>query len=156
MLFECEAPIEGIRNCSRVSVSALWPLKSMPDLDAEALLSVAHDVVDTAVTHALTRRPTEIRTKGARDLVTDLDLTIERSARAQLRRRTPTIGFLGEETEAHGNPDTYWVLDPVDGTTNFVHGLPLCGVALGLVDDHDPVLGVIALPFLGSRYWAAR
>ncbi len=49
-----------------------------------------------------------------------------------------------------------WTLDPVDGTVNFVHGIPLCGVALALIDHDQPVLGVIDLPFLGARYWATQ
>src|SRR5919198_6224606 len=99
----------------------------MPDLDLEGLLPVAHDVVDNAVSYVLTQRPTEVQTKGDRDLVTDIDLIIERSTQAQLHRHTPAIGFLGEETGSAGNPDTYWVLDPIDGTANFVHGVPMCG-----------------------------
>lgn len=55
-----------------------------------------------------------------------------------------------------GSRKTYWVLDPVDGTSNFAHGLPLCAVALGLVHHTQPVLGVIALPWLGRCYWATH
>ncbi|MFC7384076.1 inositol monophosphatase family protein [Sphaerisporangium rhizosphaerae] len=72
----------------------------------------------------------------------------------------PQVGFLGEE-EAAGTgwepgAGLRWVLDPVDGTVNFVHGLPLCAVSLGLVRGDVPVLGIIELPFLGSRYAAAE
>ncbi|GAA4195627.1 hypothetical protein GCM10022252_41790 [Streptosporangium oxazolinicum] len=49
-----------------------------------------------------------------------------------------------------------WILDPVDGTANFLRGIPLCGISLGLVDRDMPTLGVIDLPFLGSRYSAAQ
>lgn len=50
----------------------------------------------------------------------------------------------------------YWVLDPVDGTSNFVHGLPLCGTSLGLIVDKTPVLGIVDLPFLAERFTATR
>ena len=77
-----------------------------------------------------------------------------------MRERTPGIGFLGEEEGFTGStgPDygLTWVLDPVDGTVNFVHGLPLCAVPLGLVRRRRPVLGVIEAPFLGTRYHAAE
>ena len=88
--------------------------------------------------------------------MTDIDEAVEHLVRDRLLRDTPDLGFLGEETGATGDSATYWVLDPVDGTTNFSHGLPLNAVALGLIHDEQPVLGVIALPFLGRRYWAAR
>ncbi len=48
-----------------------------------------------------------------------------------------------------------WVLDPIDGTSNFIHGLPLCAVSLALVQDGEPVIGVIGAPFLGLEYYAA-
>ncbi|MDT8915114.1 inositol monophosphatase family protein [Amycolatopsis sp. PS_44_ISF1] len=50
---------------------------------------------------------------------------------------------------------TRWVLDPVDGTANLTHDIPLTGISLALVADEDPLLGVIALPQLGRTYWAA-
>ena len=50
----------------------------------------------------------------------------------------------------------WWTLDPIDGTVNFAHSLPLCAVSLALIRDGRPVLGVIDLPFFGARYWAAE
>ncbi|WP_419723316.1 inositol monophosphatase family protein [Streptosporangium roseum] len=83
---------------------------------------------------------------------------VEHAVRDFLSRETPEIGFFGEEEGA--TTDTgrglVWMLDPVDGTANFLHGIPLCGVSLGLVDKDMPTLGVIDLPFLGSRYSAAE
>lgn len=127
----------------------------MPLSDAKALLSVAQEAVDAAVEYVVTHPVTGIRDKGGRQIVTDTDEAVERIVRDRLTRQTPDLGFLGEETGATGGRDTYWVLDPVDGTTNFSHGLPLNAVSLGLVHGDQPVLGVIALPFLGGRYWAA-
>ena len=128
----------------------------MPQSDLKALLSVAHHAVDAAVDYVLSQPVTGIRSKGGREIVTDIDEAVEHLVRDRLLRDTPDLGFLGEETGATGDSATYWVLDPVDGTTNFSHGLPLNAVALGLIHDEQPVLGVIALPFLGRRYWAAR
>ncbi|MGH3822062.1 MAG: inositol monophosphatase family protein [Pseudonocardiaceae bacterium] len=121
-----------------------------------AYLPVAHDAVGKAVEHILAHPFTDIREKGDRDIVTDTDEAVERLVRDMLSENTPDIGFLGEETGATGNQTTYWVLDPIDGTTNFSHGLPLSAIALGLVHDVQPILGVIALPFLGPRYWATQ
>lgn len=103
------------------------------------------------------RSPGSLTVKGDRDLASDLDFTIERELRAFLRHATPAIGFLGEEEEGcTGLAELQWVLDPIDGTANFVRGIPLCAVSLGLLHRDDAVLGVIELPFLGSRYAAAR
>src|SRR5262249_32608502 len=72
---------------------------------------------------------------------------------------TPHIGFLGEE---EGGPNDrldsgwLWVLDPIDGTSNYAHGIPLCATSLGLICDGRPVLGVIDAPYLRERYHAAE
>lgn len=124
--------------------------------DADALLPLAQDAVSKAVEHVLAHPFTDIREKGDRDIVTDTDEAVERLVRDMLLENTPDIGFLGEETGPIGNRTTYWVLDQIDGTTNFSHGLPLNAIALGLVHDDQPILGVIALPFLGPRYWATH
>jgi myo-inositol-1(or 4)-monophosphatase len=121
-----------------------------------ALLAVAHDAVDAAHDILLTRAPGQLTAKGDRDMASEVDFAIERQLRDLLQRRTPGIGFLGEENGRTGaTGDLVWTLDPVDGTANFVHGSPLCGISLGLLDGPHPILGVIDLPFLGTRYSAA-
>lgn len=124
--------------------------------EIDRYLSIAQSAVDLAATHVQTRRPAEIASKGDRDLVTDTDLDIERRLRGLLAAATPGIPLLGEE-EGGASPDApvMWVLDPVDGTSNYARDLPLVGVSLALVRDNEPVLGVVALPLLGRRYWAA-
>ncbi len=99
-----------------------------------------------------------IHHKGDRDTVTDLDLRIQDDIRRYLSIETPEIGFLGEEDDGAGRipAGAVWVLDPIDGTANFTHGIPLCAVSLALVHDGEPVVGVIAAPFLGTAYVAAR
>lgn len=126
----------------------------MPIPDLDQALVAAQRVVDLAVHHVLTHRPTQIRCKGDRDIVTNVDLAVENLIRERLSGWNSAVGFLGEEQGASGNESTYWVLDPVDGTINFAHGSPLCAVALALVHEGQPVLGITALPFLARRYWA--
>ncbi|WP_409495984.1 inositol monophosphatase family protein [Amycolatopsis sp. cmx-11-12] len=128
----------------------------MSTLDMPALLGAAQAAMDKAVETLMHSQHAEVRTKGDRDLVTDVELGIEHLVRDHLQEHSPDIGFLGEETGAAGDPNVYWVLDPVDGTANFVHGVPLCAVVLGLVQSSQPVLGVVDLPFIGHRYWAVR
>ncbi|WP_211295820.1 inositol monophosphatase family protein [Amycolatopsis alba] len=112
--------------------------------------------MDLAVDHVLSHRPHRIHYKGDRDPVSDVDETVERLVHQCLATDDAGTGFLGEETGPTGDRHTYWVLDPIDGTINHQHGNPLCAIALGLVHSGQPVLGVIALPFLGHRYSAAE
>jgi myo-inositol-1(or 4)-monophosphatase len=121
------------------------------------LLSIAHEAVDAASELARTRPPGVLTPKGDRDYASEVDFTIERTVRQFLRSRTPGVAFVGEEESA--TPDDaaeWWTLDPIDGTVNFAHSLPLCAVSLALIRDGRPVLGVIDLPFLAARYWAAE
>jgi myo-inositol-1(or 4)-monophosphatase len=121
--------------------------------DYSDLLTIASTAVDMASELIRTHRPGALIAKGDRDMATDVDLDVEQRVRSFLREATPNIGFLGEEEGSLGhNSDLTWALDPIDGTANFVHGIPLCGVSLGLVQDGKPVLGVIDLPFLATRY----
>ncbi|MDT8915125.1 inositol monophosphatase family protein [Amycolatopsis sp. PS_44_ISF1] len=130
-------------------------MSSAPDLTAA--LPVAHAAIDLAVEHVLSHPPRAIRYKGDRTPVSEVDESVEQLVRQRLTIRAHhDIGFVGEETGPFGNRDTYWVLDPIDGTINHHHANPLCAIALGLIHQDQPVLGVTALPFLGHRYWAAH
>jgi myo-inositol-1(or 4)-monophosphatase len=123
--------------------------------DLIGLLKVAHRAVDLGRDILTARQATILTAKGDRDLVTEVDLEIERTVRDFLQRETPEVGFLGEEEGQTGHSSgLVWALDPIDGTVNYVHGLPLCGVSLGLLDGTAGVLGVIDTPMLHRRYHA--
>jgi myo-inositol-1(or 4)-monophosphatase len=125
--------------------------------DYAELLVVAHQAVDLARSIMRSTQPGILTAKGDRDMASEVDFAVEEQVRAFLTDRTPDIGFLGEENGCSGDMDgMMWALDPVDGTVNFVHGSPLCAVSLGLIIEKRSVLGVIDLPFLGSRYSAAE
>jgi myo-inositol-1(or 4)-monophosphatase len=94
--------------------------------------------------------------KSDRDLVTDVDLAVEDAVRAFLAAEAPHVGVLGEEHGHTGPTDLWWALDPIDGTTNFARGIPLCAVSLGLVAHRTSVLAAITLPFLGVDYHASE
>jgi myo-inositol-1(or 4)-monophosphatase len=116
--------------------------------------AAAHAAVDDAV--AVLRegrdKPLARIGKAAKDFLTEVDLASEAALKAALATATPDIGFYGEEG---GGADLHtgrvWVADPLDGTINYATGSPLCGVMLGLLEDGEPVLGIIDLPFLGTR-----
>jgi myo-inositol-1(or 4)-monophosphatase len=124
--------------------------------DPGSLLPVAFQATEIAADMMRTRRPTSVTEKHDRDLVSDVDLAIERQVRAHLATATPGIGFLGEEEGESGAPASgwLWTLDPIDGTSNFAHGIPLCATSLALLHNGRPLLGVIDAPFLGQRYHA--
>jgi myo-inositol-1(or 4)-monophosphatase len=124
--------------------------------DLMPLLRTGRAVVEQAVTTLRSAEPGRVTAKGDRDLVSDLDLAIERSARQHLRRATPQFGFLGEEDGQDGPANYTWIMDPIDGTANFLRGLPLYGIALALVREGWPVIGIIALPELNRTCWAAE
>jgi myo-inositol-1(or 4)-monophosphatase len=124
--------------------------------DPGSFLPFAMNAVTMAKDIITARRPATITEKSDRDLVSDVDVAVERAIRAYLQEATPDIAFLGEEEGRTGDPDAAWLwtLDPVDGTSNFAHGLPLCAISLALIRDGRPVLAVIDAPFLGQRYHA--
>ncbi|MCS7475928.1 inositol monophosphatase family protein [Umezawaea endophytica] len=119
------------------------------------LLPIAREAVAIGSGIITTRAVGSVTTKSERDLVTDIDLAVEDAVRTFLLAEAPHVGVLGEEHGHTGPTDLWWALDPVDGTTNFARGIPLCAVSLGLVADRTAVLGAITLPFLGVDYHAS-
>ena len=99
--------------------------------------------------------PERVRHKGAVDLVTEVDLACERAVREVLARHTPEVPVLGEEGEAV-DAATRWVVDPLDGTTNFVHGFPFYAVSVALEVDGESRVGVVLDGVRGRLYSAER
>ncbi|HET9142264.1 inositol monophosphatase family protein [Actinophytocola sp.] len=125
--------------------------------ELSGLVEVAQHAVGLGEELMHAARPREVRHKGDRDVVTELDLRVEERVREYLERVTPGIGFLGEEGGGASVLDgEVWTLDPIDGTSNFAHGVPLCAVSLALVRAGEPVVAAIVAPFLGLRYYAAK
>lgn len=88
--------------------------------------------------------------------VTQADREAETAVREVLAKRTPGVGLLGEEFPAEGPRDLRWIIDPLDGTKNFVSGLPLFAVLLSLEIDGRAELGIVHAPSSGKTWWAAR
>jgi myo-inositol-1(or 4)-monophosphatase len=100
-----------------------------------------------------------IRTKtGHFDIVTEADLASERLILAALRSSFPGHGIHAEESARGALPEAewLWLVDPVDGTTNYAHGLPIFAVNLALAHRGEPMLGVTHDPSTGRTYWAER
>ncbi len=95
--------------------------------------------------------------RSATDLVTKVDRAAEQLIRRALQRIAPRFGFLGEERGARGGTAPYrWIVDPLDGTNNFVHGLPLFGVSIGLQGDGTMLVGVIYDPIRRELFTATK
>jgi myo-inositol-1(or 4)-monophosphatase len=103
----------------------------------------------------LRARPREVRHKGAIDLVTEIDLASEARIREVLATESPGVPVQGEEG---GGVTTglRWVVDPLDGTTNFVHGYPFYGVSIALVDGDRPLAGCVYDPVRDRGHAAWR
>jgi len=91
--------------------------------------------------------------KAPGDWVSDTDTASERAVRAILLEAAPDIPVFGEEEGGERGP-LGWLVDPLDGTANFVHRFPIVGVSIGLVADGVPVVGVVHAPMLGDTYTA--
>lgn len=88
--------------------------------------------------------------------VTDADRNVELALRDFLTREYPSDSVIGEEFEQSGNADRTWIIDPIDGTKNFVRGVPVWATLIALRDSAGIGLGVVSCPALGRRWWALR
>jgi len=99
--------------------------------------------------------PTGVIEKASGDYVTEVDRAGERAIVEFLSRAAPGVPVVGEEGGGKAT-ERYWLVDPLDGTTNFVHGFPIVGVSVALVESGRPVAGAVHAPFLGETYVAVR
>ena len=103
------------------------------------------------------RREVETRLKGKDNFVTQADLEAEEFLRRKIAERHPEDAVIGEEGgESPGSSGRRWIIDPIDGTYTFVHGVPFYGVLLGVEIDGEPSVGAINIPALGEMVYAAR
>jgi histidinol-phosphatase len=122
-------------------------------------LRFAHVLADAADAITMRRfRALDLRVESKPDLtpVTDADLATEESLRHVLGRARPRDAVLGEETGRTGGGTRCWVIDPIDGTQNYVRGVPVWATLIGLMADSEVTAGVVSAPALGRRWWAGR
>jgi len=119
----------------------------------------AHVLADSADSISLSRfRALDLRVETKPDLtpVTDADRAVEESIRTALGRSRPRDAVLGEEFGAAGQGPRRWVVDPIDGTKNYVRGVPVWATLIGLMVEDEVVAGVVSAPALDRRWWAAK
>jgi myo-inositol-1(or 4)-monophosphatase len=122
--------------------------------ELEFVQELAREAASVAISGAKRVTPVE---KANLSFVTDLDQDIEQLIRYRLEEQYPDDRLTGEEYAAGGGSGPRrWSIDPIDGTGNLVHGLPLWAISIGLVESGVPVLGVIAIPPLAELYWAVQ
>ncbi len=128
----------------------------MPYADDLALAQSLADAADTITQARFTATDLVVERKPDLTPVTDADRAVERALVELLEAERPGDAILGEEFGSHGAAQRRWVLDPIDGTKNFVRGVPVWATLIGLLDGEDAVVGVVSAPALNRRWWAAR
>jgi len=103
------------------------------------------------------RQPRDVHYKGRIDLVTKTDATVEAHLKESLDALLPGMDFMGEESAHSLIPEgDCWIVDPLDGTTNFVHGIPFVAVSIALWQRGITRLGVVAIPMLNEYFYAEK
>jgi histidinol-phosphatase len=123
------------------------------DLSLALAMAADADLVSLDRYHSL---DLVVTTKPDRTPVTDADQAVERLIRERIEATRPGDSVLGEEYGGDRTPGRQWIIDPIDGTANFMRGVPVWGTLISLAIDGVPVVGVVSSPALGKRWWAAK
>lgn len=122
-------------------------------------LHLAHtiaDQVDPLTQARFDNQDFEIETKPDLTPVTAADREAERLIRDYLSRARTRDSVLGEEFGTTGHSPRQWIIDPIDGTKNFVRGVPVWATLISLAEDGEVVVGLVSAPALGKRWWAVK
>ncbi len=124
------------------------------DIDFIALQAAVGDTAQLIHTHGAL----DIETKGFGDYVTQIDLLVQRSLLAKLHNAFPQAKFLGEEENARDDVQTGlgFIIDPIDGTTNFIHNFGRCAISVGVCVEGEMVAGVVYDPFADEMFTAQK
>jgi histidinol phosphatase-like enzyme (inositol monophosphatase family) len=131
----------------------------MSEVELQELLDFSVSIAREAgeITLGYFRKKFETRLKGKDNFVTEADIEAENFLRSRIAERFPEDSIIGEEGgERTGMSGRRWIIDPIDGTYAFVHGVPFYGVLLGVEIGGEPSVGVINMPALGEVAYAAR
>lgn len=128
------------------------------DLDLALRLA---DLADELTMASYRKSGLQVESKPDRTPVTEADRACETLLRARLTHDRPDDSIVGEEFGELGTADRHWIIDPIDGTANYLRGVPIWATLIGLavgpaVAASTPVVGVVSAPALGRRWWAAQ
>lgn len=123
-------------------------------------LALAMAMADAADVISMQRYRAEdlvVTTKPDATPVTEADQAVERMIRATLAEQMPTDGVVGEEFDDVAlEVSRRWIVDPIDGTKNYLRGVPVWSTLIGFAVDNEVVVGVVSAPAMGRRWWAAK
>ncbi|WP_019179889.1 inositol monophosphatase family protein [Microbacterium yannicii] len=126
------------------------------DLEADLALALRlADAADAASMQRFDAADLEIRTKADATHVTEADLATEQAIRSLLEAERPGDSIFGEEFGVTGQSSRQWIIDPIDGTANYLKGIPMWTTLIALAIDGVPRVGVASQPAIGRRWWAA-
>lgn len=126
----------------------------MLDILCRSVINAARVAGDFALNEIADIRKDQVKLKGNRDMVTYVDSGNERRIVSELSRILPGAGFITEEqTVAFEKKELVWIIDPLDGTTNYVHGFPMFSVSIALMQNGKVVLGVVYVPALDECFY---
>jgi histidinol-phosphatase len=140
------------------SPSSTVPWNAAFDGDLRADLALALQLADAADTVSMARfdaADLDVQLKADASHVTEADLAVERVLRDLLETERPGDGVFGEEFGVSGESTRQWIIDPIDGTANYLKGIPMWTTLIALVIDGIPRVGVASQPAIGRRWWAA-
>ena len=120
------------------------------------LAHVLADDADSLTTDRFKAQDLHVLTKPDLTPVTDADKSVEEGIRRTLSRARPRDAVLGEETGSTGFASRRWVVDPIDGTKNYVRGVPVWATLIALMVDEEVVVGCVSAPQLNRRWWASK
>lgn len=136
-------------------LQAMLNLQSHQTIDVAQIMALVHTTDKIIFDEAAI---SNIKVKGAADYVTKVDLEVQNYLQKELKRLYPDIGFIGEEQE-HFVADrnkSYWILDPIDGTTNLIHHYKMSAVSLGLYENGKITFGIVYNPFTKETFSAVE
>jgi histidinol-phosphatase len=126
------------------------------DLHADLALALRlADAADAASMSRFDAADLDVQAKPDATFVTDADIATEEAIRAVLGSERPGDGVLGEEFGISGDSARQWIIDPIDGTHNYLKGIPMWTTLIALAIDGVPRVGVVSQPAIGRRWWAA-
>ena len=143
---------------SVTSPSSTPPFDAPYEGDLAADLELALRLADAADEASMSRfdaADLEISLKADASHVTEADLATERAIRAVIEAERPGDGVFGEEYGVTGDSNRQWIIDPIDGTANYLKGIPMWTTLIALSIDGVPRVGVASQPAIGRRWWAA-
>lgn len=125
----------------------------MHDADLAFALRLA-DTADAVTMARFRSTDLDLHVKDDATFVTDADLAAERALRTLIASERPADAVSGEEFGTEGTGARRWILDPIDGTHNYLRGIPMWATLIALAVDDAPQLGVVSQPAIGRRWWA--